>query len=207
MDKLSLFAVLFALAGIVMIFALSSGIGGNEIIDSATGGNTLAGSGADGTGSNSGGGGCGGVSGGGCGSAVGVGGCGCGGGIGGNTNAGGSADTGSKADAGGAGSGAAGSGTGTGAGSGSVQDVYIKALGSGRYDKGEVRVKAGVPVRFHFSAEQNSGCGKLVVMEEFGVRLVSYNGEETVAQFTPTQKGIYEYHCGMHMFVGRMIVE
>jgi len=87
-----------------------------------------------------------------------------------------------------------------------VQDVYVKALSTGTYDKPEVAVQKGVPVRFHFSAESGAGCGRVLVMEEFGVNLVSRNGEEQVAEFTPQDVGTYEYHCGMHMFVGRMVV-
>jgi|GEM_PF-1296585 len=86
-----------------------------------------------------------------------------------------------------------------------VQDVYIKALPSGSYDKPSVQVKAGVPVRFHFSADRNAGCGKLLLINEFGVRLTSYSGEESVAEFTPSA-GTYQYHCGMYMFVGKLIV-
>ncbi|MDD5340420.1 MAG: cupredoxin domain-containing protein [Candidatus ainarchaeum sp.] len=87
-----------------------------------------------------------------------------------------------------------------------VQDVYIRALGTGAYDKAEIAVKKGIPVRFHFTADADAGCGSYLVMEEFGVKLLSRNGEEQVAEFTPQQAGTYEYHCGMHMFVGRMVV-
>lgn len=86
-----------------------------------------------------------------------------------------------------------------------VQDVYIKALPTGSYDKPSVQVKAGVPVRFHFSADRNAGCGKLLLINEFGVRLTSYSGEESVAEFTPSA-GTYQYHCGMYMFVGKLVV-
>jgi plastocyanin len=87
-----------------------------------------------------------------------------------------------------------------------VQDFYIRALGTGSYDPAEIAVKKGVPVRFHFTAEADAGCGSYLVMEEFGVKLLSRNGGEQVAEFTPQQAGTYEYHCGMHMFVGRMVV-
>ena len=91
-------------------------------------------------------------------------------------------------------------------GNGQIQDVYIKALGTGVYDKPTVTVKKGVPVRLHFSAEQNSGCGRAFYMRNFNVQLVSKNGEEQTAQFTPAKEGTYEYSCGMRMFVGKMVV-
>ncbi|MEM3372689.1 MAG: cupredoxin domain-containing protein [Candidatus Anstonellales archaeon] len=87
------------------------------------------------------------------------------------------------------------------------QNVYVKALSIGRYDKNEIRVKKDIPVSFHFSAEKNAGCGKILYIDEFNVKLASYNGEESSATFTPTKKGTYYYHCGMWMFVGKLIVE
>ncbi len=87
-----------------------------------------------------------------------------------------------------------------------VQDVYIKALSTGRYDNSQVAVRKGVPVRLHFSADSGAGCGKAFYLDEFNVRLTSYNGEDSVAQFTPQQEGTYPYHCGMWMFRGNLVV-
>ncbi|MCX8166299.1 MAG: cupredoxin domain-containing protein [Candidatus Micrarchaeota archaeon] len=88
-----------------------------------------------------------------------------------------------------------------------VQNVYIRALATGKYDKPEVRVKANIPVVIHFSADKDSGCGKAFQLEDFNVKLFSYNGETTRAKILPKEKGIYYYHCGMWMFVGKLIVE
>ncbi len=93
-----------------------------------------------------------------------------------------------------------------GAGGGEVQEVYIKALSTGGYDKSEITVRKGVPVRLHFSAEKNAGCGKVLLMQKFGVRLVSGNGEEQVAEFTPTNEGTFDYSCSMYMFRGKLRV-
>ena len=89
---------------------------------------------------------------------------------------------------------------------GNVQEVYIKALGTGVYDNPEITVKKNIPVRLHFTAEQQAGCGKMLVMRNFGVKLVSANGEEKTAVFTPSSEGVYEYSCAMRMFRGSMKV-
>lgn len=89
---------------------------------------------------------------------------------------------------------------------GNYQEIYIKALGTGTYDKPEVTVKKGIPVRLHFSAEQSAGCGKVMVMRDFGIQLISRSGEEQTAVFTPEQEGTYEYSCSMRMFIGKMKV-
>ncbi len=90
--------------------------------------------------------------------------------------------------------------------SAAVQDVYMRALSTGAYDKGAVTVQKGIPVRLHFSADRNAGCGKVLVMRNFNVRLTSLNGEEKVAEFTPQEAGNYEYACTMRMFRGTMQV-
>ncbi len=89
---------------------------------------------------------------------------------------------------------------------GGVQDVYIKALSSGIYDKQQVTVKKGIPVRLHFSAEKGAGCGKMLIMKKFGVQLLSANEDEKVAEFTPTETGSFEYSCSMRMFRGTLTV-
>lgn len=95
---------------------------------------------------------------------------------------------------------------GEGQANGQEQVVLVKALGTGGYDKPEIRVKAGVPVKLKFSADQNSGCGRQLIISEFGVNMVSKNGETKEASFTP-QKGVYAYRCGMNMFRGKLYAE
>ncbi len=85
------------------------------------------------------------------------------------------------------------------------QEVYLKAF-SGGYDKREIIVKKGVPVRFHFTA-QNAGCGSYLVIYGLGVNALSKNNQETVVEFKPDTEGTYEYNCGMRMFPpGRFVV-
>jgi len=95
---------------------------------------------------------------------------------------------------------------GVASGQPAVQDVYIRALKDGTYDKEEIAVRSGEPVRLHFTADPDAGCGRQLVVYGLGVKLVSRNGEESVAEFTPSG-GTYEYSCGMRMWgPGRMVV-
>lgn len=86
------------------------------------------------------------------------------------------------------------------------QEVYIKALSTGTYDKETVTVKKGVPVKLYFSADRDAGCGRAMILDGFNIQLVSRNGETQMAEFTPNREGTYSYHCSMRMFVGRLIV-
>lgn len=88
-----------------------------------------------------------------------------------------------------------------------VQVIYIHALANGNYDKPVITVKRGVPVRLHFTADRNAGCGRFFVLDEFKVELLPKGDEEAVAEFVPNKPGTYPYHCGMWMWKGKMIVE
>ncbi|MEM4295275.1 MAG: cupredoxin domain-containing protein [Candidatus Anstonellales archaeon] len=89
---------------------------------------------------------------------------------------------------------------------GGFQEIYIKATPYG-YDKKVVRVKKGIPVKLYFSADKYAGCGKIMLIREFGITLESYDGETVQATFTPNKEGSYEYSCAMRMFRGTLIVE
>jgi len=86
-------------------------------------------------------------------------------------------------------------------------DIYIKALNSFSYDPQQVTVKKGQPVKIHFTAEPNVGCGRQLVIYGLNLNAVSKNGEEQVIEFTPQKEGTFEYNCGMRMMQpGKLVV-
>ncbi len=109
----------------------------------------------------------------------------------------------SGSQSGSAASGAQAAGT-SAAGTPATQEVSLTATSSG-YDKTEIRVKAGVPVHFSFTAN-GAGCGSQLIIDKVGVNLVS-RGNTVDATFTPPTPGIYPYHCGMNMFRGTLVAE
>lgn len=116
-------------------------------------------------------------------------------------------DPGQLPDTGAAGTEPAGLGNLSGNGSGPAQDIYLKALAGGTYDKREITVKKGVPVKLHFTADKDAGCGRQLVVYGLNVNAISKNGEENVVQFTPQKTGSFEYNCGMRMFrPGKLVV-
>ncbi len=82
--------------------------------------------------------------------------------------------------------------------SGGIQEVYLQATGYG-YDKSQITVKKGIPVRLHFTAK-NAGCGSYMQIRGLNVHAQSRNGQEDIIEFTPQQEGTYQYTCGMGMF-------
>jgi hypothetical protein len=86
-----------------------------------------------------------------------------------------------------------------------AQDVYLTATSSG-YDRSQITVRKGIPVRLHFTAI-NAGCGSYLVIYGMGVNVLSKNNAEAVVEFTPQAEGTFEYNCGMRMFPpGRFVV-
>src|SRR3989338_4177040 len=88
---------------------------------------------------------------------------------------------------------------------GSEQVITLRGTPYG-YDKTEITVKAGSPVRLDFSADPASGCGRQVIVDNVGVNLISRSGETVSATFTPASPGQYKYHCSMNMFRGVLTV-
>jgi plastocyanin domain-containing protein len=74
------------------------------------------------------------------------------------------------------------------------------------YDHPTLKVKAGIPIEFHFSASPLAGCGRQLLIDNTNVNLISSGGEEQVATFTLSAPGRYSYHCGMRMFNGELEV-
>lgn len=87
-----------------------------------------------------------------------------------------------------------------------TQVVRVRASSSG-YDNPRPVVKAGVPVRFEFTADRSAGCCAQVIVDGVGVNLVSRNGETVSATFTPPAPGEYRFHCGMNMCRGVLVAE
>ncbi len=88
-----------------------------------------------------------------------------------------------------------------------AQNVSLRALATGLYDKDVIRIKAGIPVEFSFSADPESYCGTVLWIPEFNVKLESLKGETQTATFTPKKPGEYAYRCPMNMFRGKIIAE
>lgn len=84
---------------------------------------------------------------------------------------------------------------------GETQVVKVRASSRG-YDNPNPQVKAGVPVRFEFTADNSAGCCAQVIIDGVGVNLVSRNGQTVSATFTPPTPGQYKFHCGMNMCRG-----
>jgi plastocyanin domain-containing protein len=89
--------------------------------------------------------------------------------------------------------------------SGGVQEITIAVEGG--YDPATVRVKQGRPVRLVFDRRERSSCSEEVVIDAFGVRRFLPAFEKTTVEFTPAQRGTFDFTCGMGMLHGKLVVE
>ncbi len=84
---------------------------------------------------------------------------------------------------------------------------HTRIVVSGGYTPATVRVQAGRPVRLEFDRQETSGCTEEVVLPDFGIRTFLPAHRTTPVEFTPTRPGSYEFHCGMGMVRGKILVE
>ncbi len=86
-----------------------------------------------------------------------------------------------------------------------VQEIKLHASTSG-YSISAFTVKKGVPVRILFSADQYAGCGKQLLIPDFGIRQLVQDNEEVPVEFTPNKEGAFPFRCSMNMYRGTMTV-
>ena len=85
-----------------------------------------------------------------------------------------------------------------------VQEAQIEVRGS--YSPDRIEVEAGRPVRLTFVRREANPCTEQVIVPEFGIVKDLPVGRPVPVEFTPAQPGEYEFHCGMNMVRGRLVV-
>lgn len=86
-----------------------------------------------------------------------------------------------------------------------LQSLAVTVTGS--YDPSVIRVRAGIPARLTFTRTDTNSCTEEVVLGDFGIRTFLPTGTPTPVEFTPRTPGRYDFHCGMGMVHGTLIVE
>jgi plastocyanin domain-containing protein len=91
------------------------------------------------------------------------------------------------------------------AGVGGAQEVAI--LVKGGYTPDVIVVKAGRPVRLHFTRQESSSCSEKVLFPDFNQSALLPEGQEVTLEFTPEKPGEYGFQCQMGMLRGKLLVE
>jgi len=90
----------------------------------------------------------------------------------------------------------------TGAG---AQEIQVEVRGS--YSPDRIEVEPGLPVRLVFTRREPNPCTDQVVFPDFGIVRDLPVGQQVPIEFTPDKSGEYEFHCGMNMVRGWLIVK
>lgn len=88
------------------------------------------------------------------------------------------------------------------------QVIQMMVFGT-RYDPGNFKVKAGIPVRWEITSSGQPGCASGAVIARGLVDPIYLNptqGQIAVAEFTPQKPGIYRFSCTMNMVRGTIEV-
>ncbi len=86
-----------------------------------------------------------------------------------------------------------------------VQEVAVTVKGG--YTPDLIVVKAGQPVRLHFTRQDSSACSEMVLFPDFHQSADLPEGKEVTVEFTPDKAGEYGFQCKMGMLRGKLIVE
>ncbi len=86
-----------------------------------------------------------------------------------------------------------------------VQEANIVVKGG--YQPDILVVKAGQPVRLHFTRQETASCSEMVLFPDLNKSAKLPTGETVSLEFTPEKPGEYGFQCQMGMFRGKLIVE
>ena len=76
----------------------------------------------------------------------------------------------------------------------------------GAYAPDVIVVEHGRPVRLNFLRQETAACSEEVIFPAFARRAQLPDGELVSVELTPTDAGEYEFHCGMGMLRGKLVV-
>lgn len=81
-----------------------------------------------------------------------------------------------------------------------------RILVAGGYTPDTVVVRAREPVRLIFHRQEHSPCSEEVIFPDQGVRASLEEQRDVAVDLPPSEPGEYEFHCGMGMLRGRLVV-
>lgn len=91
------------------------------------------------------------------------------------------------------------------AGAGGIQEVAVTVKGG--YTPDVIVVKAGQPVRLHFTRQESASCSEKVLFPDFNQSALLPEGQDVTIEFTPDKPGEYGFQCQMGMLRGKLVVE
>jgi len=86
-------------------------------------------------------------------------------------------------------------------------DSIDVVIDGGVYTPAAISIPVGSPVTLRFTRKDESHCAETVVMQDFGVSEAIPLDEAKEITITAEHPGVYEFHCPMGMYKGKLIAE
>jgi plastocyanin domain-containing protein len=83
----------------------------------------------------------------------------------------------------------------------------VDILVDGGYKPENIKIKKGKTTKLVFIRKDPSSCLEEIVIPDFKIKKYLPLNEKVEITLTPDKVGIYQTHCGMNMFHGKIIVE
>jgi len=83
----------------------------------------------------------------------------------------------------------------------------LDILVDGGYKPENIKIKKGKTTKLIFERRDTNSCLEEIIIPDFKVKKYLPLNEKVEIELTPQKAGIYQTHCGMGMFHGKIIVE
>jgi len=84
-----------------------------------------------------------------------------------------------------------------------LQEINV-SISASAYTPNTIEAKTGMPLRITFHANDDAGCGREVIIPDFGIQKI-VSGTASI-DITPKKAGSYAFRCSMDMMRGTIIV-
>lgn len=75
----------------------------------------------------------------------------------------------------------------------------------GGYKPPVIKVKSGIGTKLNFLRTDENSCLEELVFPDLKIKKYLPLNEKVEVEITPTKGGVYEFHCGMNMYKGKII--
>lgn len=83
----------------------------------------------------------------------------------------------------------------------------IDVIVSGGYKPAVIEIKSNQITKLNFIRKDPSDCLEEVVLSDFKIKKYLPVNQKVTIELNPTEKGEYQFSCGMNMYHGKLIVK
>ncbi|RJQ20330.1 cupredoxin domain-containing protein [Candidatus Woesearchaeota archaeon] len=88
---------------------------------------------------------------------------------------------------------------------GNTQEINV-SISTNAYTPNTIEARAGIPLRITFRAAKDAGCGREVVIPDFGIKKIVPDDGQATVEITPKTPGNYPFRCSMDMMRGTITI-